>query len=157
MRITLVSLVQLLFSCESLRCRAGSSDGLLALIKLKSPEWMCEQVTHACSYIFVSFFSLPLLPLLAMRFFFSTELAPERCNKVVSIATLKRVTDIHRCQPPCCQTGVSFHFIIENIRRQVEVSRYHHWGPQFSWNAVLGGREDRDSSAYFQQHVFLHF
>lgn len=43
-------------------------------------------MTHACSHVF---FYLSLFSFLS----FSTELAPEWCNKVVSTATQKQLTD----------------------------------------------------------------
>lgn len=76
-------------------------------------------MTHACSHVFsLSFFFLPML---STSFF----LAPQRSNKVVSIATQKQVTDSRWCQSSCCQAHrTSSHFIILNIEPflcQVEV------------------------------------
>lgn len=71
-----------------------------------------------------SFFFLSLLST-SFFSFFSTELAPEWSNKVVSIATQKQVTDSQWCQSSRCQTHrIISHFIILNIEPflcQVEV------------------------------------
>lgn len=111
---------------------AGSFDRLLTVIKLESSACMCQQMTHARSHVFfLFFFFLSFYICFSTSWFFSTDLALEWSNKVVSMATQKQVTDSQWCHSPCCQTRrTSSHFIILNIEpflSQVEVRVQIHW------------------------------
>lgn len=69
-----------------------------------------DSCTQPCFFFF--FFPSEL----STSAFSSTDLAPERSNKVVSMTTQRQVTDSQQCQSSCCQTHrTSSIFIVLNI------------------------------------------